>query len=412
MERYVIALDAMGGDHAPDATVGGAVQALRRFEDISMILTGPKDRIEALLAGADDVRRRIEIVDCDEVITMDEHPMMAVRKKVNSSMVQAMLAVREKRADAAVSAGSTGALLACGMLRVGRIPGIERPALAPVLPGANGPFLLIDSGANVDCQPKYLTQFGLMGSVYMSAVMGVKEPKVGLVNIGTETEKGNKLTKETFQMMSAQTGSRFAGNCEAREVPTGDFDVVVADGFDGNIILKYTEGIVSVLLGMIKKNLKSSVRTTIGAFLCKPGFRKLKKSMSSATQHNTEICACLASFSIIIKFFGNISLVARIFCKRLINETRIRQFRMISSGIFSNSPIKPICNHSFPARHYFFLYPFIQGKHHNSACISVQTMYNKRPAAFRKSSFFTHDFFQKLNRSTRLASRIRNRKKP
>ena len=279
MERYVIALDAMGGDHAPDATVGGAVRALRRFEDISMILTGPKDRIEALLAGADDVRRRIEIVDCDEVITMDEHPMMAVRKKVNSSMVQAMLAVREKRAGAAVSAGSTGALLACGMLRVGRIPGIERPALAPVLPGENGPFLLIDSGANVDCQPKYLTQFGLMGSVYMSAVMGVKEPKVGLVNIGTETEKGNKLTKETFQMMSAQTGYRFAGNCEAREVPTGDFDVVVADGFDGNIILKYTEGIVSVLLGMIKKNLKSSVRTTIGAFLCKPGFRNLKKSM-------------------------------------------------------------------------------------------------------------------------------------
>ena len=279
MERYVIALDAMGGDHAPDATVGGAVRALRRFEDISMILTGPKDRIEALLAGADDVRRRIEIVDCDEVITMDEHPMMAVRKKVNSSMVQAMLAVREKRAGAAVSAGSTGALLACGMLRVGRIPGIERPALAPVLPGENGPFLLIDSGANVDCQPKYLTQFGLMGSVYMSAVMGVKEPKVGLVNIGTETEKGNKLTKETFQMMSAQTSYRFAGNCEAREVPTGDFDVVVADGFDGNIILKYTEGIVSVLLGMIKKNLKSSVRTTIGAFLCKPGFRKLKKNL-------------------------------------------------------------------------------------------------------------------------------------
>ena len=279
MERYVIALDAMGGDHAPDATVGGAVRALRRFEDISMILTGPKDRIEALLAGADDVRRRIEIVDCDEVITMDEHPMMAVRKKVNSSMVQAMLAVREKRAGAAVSAGSTGALLACGMLRVGRIPGIERPALAPVLPGENGPFLLIDSGANVDCQPRYLTQFGLMGSVYMSAVMGVKEPKVGLVNIGTETEKGNKLTKETFQMMSAQTSYRFAGNCEAREVPTGDFDVVVADGFDGNIILKYTEGIVSVLFGMIKKNLMSSFRTRIGAFLCKPGFRKLKKSM-------------------------------------------------------------------------------------------------------------------------------------
>ena len=279
MERYVIALDAMGGDHAPDATVKGAVQALRRFEDVSLILTGPKTRIEALLGDAGDVRGRIEIVDCDEVITMDEHPMMAVRKKTNSSMVQAMLAVREKRAGAEVSTGSTGAVLACGMLRVGRIPGIERPALAPVLPGLKKNFMLIDSGATVDCQPRYLLQFGLMGSVYMSAVMGVKEPRVGLVNIGTETEKGNKLTKEAFQMMSAQTGYCFVGNCEAREVPTGDFDVVVADGFDGNIILKYTEGLVSVLLGMIKKNLKSSVRTTIGAFLCKPGFRKLKKNL-------------------------------------------------------------------------------------------------------------------------------------
>ncbi len=279
MERYVIALDAMGGDNAPNATVGGAVLALRRFKDISIILTGPKAEIEALLANAKDVRERIEIIDCSETISMDEPPMLAVRKKVNSSMVQAMLAVREKRAGAAVSAGSTGAVLACGMLRVGRIPGIERPALAPVLPGANGPFLLIDCGANVDCQPKYLTQFGLMGSVYMSSVIGVNDPKVGLVNIGTETEKGNKLTKEAFQMMSEQKGYHFVGNCEAREVPTGNFDVVVTDGFAGNVILKYTEGLVSVLMGMIKKNLLASLRTKIGALLCKPGFRSLKKSM-------------------------------------------------------------------------------------------------------------------------------------
>ncbi len=279
MERYVIALDAMGGDNAPNATVGGAVLALRRFKDISIILTGPKAEIEALLANAKDVRERIEIIDCSETISMDEPPMLAVRKKVNSSMVQAMLAVREKRAGAAVSAGSTGPVLACGMLRVGRIPGIERPALAPVLPGANGPFLLIDCGANVDCQPKYLTQFGLMGSVYMSSVIGVNDPKVGLVNIGTETEKGNKLTKEAFQMMSEQKGYHFVGNCEAREVPTGNFDVVVTDGFAGNVILKYTEGLVSVLMGMIKKNLLASLRTKIGALLCKPGFRSLKKSM-------------------------------------------------------------------------------------------------------------------------------------
>jgi len=233
MEKYVIALDAMGGDNAPDAIVRGAIMALRQFGDIRILLAGPKDRLEKLIAEATDVKGRIEIIEADEVIGMDESPMIAVRKKVNSSMVQAMMAVRDKRAGAVVSAGSTGALLACGMLRLGRIKGIERPALAPVMPGAKGPWLLIDSGANVDCQPKYLVQFGLMGSVYMKNVMGVANPKVGLVNIGAEEEKGNKLTKETFQLMKNQTSYNFAGNCEARDIPTGDFDVVVADGFDG-----------------------------------------------------------------------------------------------------------------------------------------------------------------------------------
>ena len=204
--------------------------------------------------------------------------MLAVRRKVNSSLVQAMLAVREKRAGAVVSAGSTGAVLACGMLRIGRIPGIERPALAPVIPGAKKPFMLIDAGANVDCQPKYLTQFGLMGSVYMKSVMGVNDPAVGLVNIGAEEEKGNKLTKETYQLMKAQTSYRLAGNAEARDIPTGDFDVVVADGFDGNIILKYTEGMASAMMGMLKENLMSSTITKLGAALSRPAFRKFKRS--------------------------------------------------------------------------------------------------------------------------------------
>ena len=279
MSEYIIALDAMGGDQAPDAIVAGAIAALRRFPDIRVLLAGPEARLSALIADAEDVRDRFELLPADDVIQMDESPMLAVRKKVNSSMVQAMMAVREKRAGAVVSAGNTGAILAGGMLRIGRIQGIERPALAPVIPGVKKPFLLIDAGANVDCQPRYLEQFGLMGSVYMRSVMGVSDPAVGLVNIGAEAEKGNKLTKETYQLMSAQSSYYFAGNAEARDIPTGDFDVVVADGFDGNIILKYTEGLASAMMGMLKTNLMASKVSKIGAALSRPAFRKFKRSM-------------------------------------------------------------------------------------------------------------------------------------
>ena len=279
MSEYIIALDAMGGDQAPDAIVAGAIAALRRFPDIRVLLAGPEARLSALIADAEDVRDRIELLPADDVIQMDESPMLAVRKKVNSSMVQAMLAVRDKRAGAVVSAGNTGAVLAGGMLRIGRIPGIERPALAPIIPGMKKPFMLIDAGANVDCQPKYLEQFGLMGSVYMRSVMGIERPAVGLVNIGAEAEKGNKLTKETYQLMSAQSSYYFAGNAEARDIPTGDFDVVVADGFDGNIILKYTEGLASAMMGMLKINLMASKVSKIGAALSRPAFRKFKRSM-------------------------------------------------------------------------------------------------------------------------------------
>ena len=279
MSKYAIALDAMGGDRAPDAIVAGAVSALRRFEDIRILLAGPEERLKELLTDAEDVLDRLQILPADDVIQMDESPMLAVRKKVDSSMVRAMLAVREGRAGAVVSAGNTGAVLAGGMLRIGRIPGIERPALAPVIPGMKKPFLLIDAGANVDCQPKYLEQFGLMGSVYMHTVMGVEKPAVGLVNIGTEAEKGNRLSKEAYQLMRAQTSYYFAGNAEARDIPIGNFDVVVADGFDGNIILKYTEGLASAMMGMLKSNLMASKVTQVGAALSRPAFRKFKRSM-------------------------------------------------------------------------------------------------------------------------------------
>lgn len=284
MSEFVIALDAMGGDNAPEAIVNGAILALREYKDIRILLAGPQARLEGLIANAADVRNRIEILPADEIIEMDESPMMAVRKKRNASMVVAAEAVRSGQAGAFVSAGSTGAVLACGMFRLGRIPGIERPALAPVLPTAtDASFLLIDAGANVDCQPKFLQQFGLMGSVYMKAMMNIAEPRVGLVNIGAEAEKGNKLTKETYELMEKQTSYLFAGNAEARDLFSGDYDVIVADGFSGNIILKQTEGLSKALFSMIKKGLMSSVITKIGALLVKPALYGLKSKMDYNT---------------------------------------------------------------------------------------------------------------------------------
>jgi glycerol-3-phosphate acyltransferase PlsX len=269
----------MGGDNAPEAPVRGTIEALRRWPDLEVILAGKLDEVEPFLTDCDDVRSRITLEDAPEVITNHESPVMGVRRKVHSATVQGMLKVRDGEADGFVSAGSTGATLAGGMFRLGRIPGVERPALAPLMPNGKGHFLLIDCGANVDCKPEYLAQFGVMGDAYMKGVMGMEKPRVGLINIGAEAEKGNKLTKETYQLMSQQTSYRFAGNAEARDIPTGDFDVVVADGFDGNIILKYTEGIVSAMMSMLKANLKASKVSKLGAALARPAFRKFKRSM-------------------------------------------------------------------------------------------------------------------------------------
>ena len=284
MHNYIIALDVMGGDHAPDAIVKGAVRALRKYKDIEIVLAGPEERIAPMIAAEKDIADRVRIVNATEVIGMEEAPMIAVRTKKNSSMVVAMNEVREGRAGAVVSAGSTGAVLACGMFRVGRIPGIERPALAPIIPSANSRFILIDSGANVDCQPKYLLQFGLMGSVYMKEVLKIEKPRVGLVNIGAEAEKGNKLTKETYQLMQEQTSYYFAGNCEARDIFSEDFDVVVADGFDGNIILKHTEGFAKALFSMMKHEMmETTLRAKLGALLVKPALYKIKRKMDYNT---------------------------------------------------------------------------------------------------------------------------------
>ena len=273
-----IFLDAMGGDNAPQAPVEGAIEALRRFPELEISLAGAIDQLEPLLKNCDDVRSRLTLVDAPEVITNNESPVMGVRTKKKSATVIGMLQLRDKEVDGFVSAGSTGATLAGGMFRLGRIPGIERPALAPLLPNGKGHFLLIDCGANVDCQPHYLVQFGLMGDAYMRGVMGVKNPRVGLINIGAEAEKGNKLVKETYPLLE-KAPYNFVGNVEARDITNDQADVLVCDGFSGNIVLKFMEGVAGTLMGIIKKEMYADVRGKIGGLIAKPAFRRVKKMM-------------------------------------------------------------------------------------------------------------------------------------
>ena len=275
MKIYV---DAMGGDNAPQAIVEGTLEALRNKADLQVILGGPLSQVEPLLAGAQDVRDRITLDDAPEIITNHESPVMGVRKKTNRATGKGMLALREGRCDGFVSAGSTGAVLAGGMFRLGRIPGIERPALAPLMPNGKGHFLLIDCGANVDCKPEYLVQFGLMGEAYMRGVMGMESPRVGLINIGAEAEKGNALVKAVYPLME-QAPYHFVGNVEARDITGDQADVLVADGFSGNLVLKFMEGVAGTLMGIIKQEMMADLRGKLSGLIGKPAFRRVKKLM-------------------------------------------------------------------------------------------------------------------------------------
>ena len=278
---YTVAVDAMGGDHAPDITVLGSLAALRSFPDLFVFLVGQAERIYPLLQNADDVSPRVSVVDAREVIENTESPVMAVRRKTDSSLVRAFGLVRDGQAQALVSAGSTGAVMAGGMFRLGRIEGIDRPALATLLPTLKGPALLIDTGANVDCQPEWLLQFAQMGHVYMERVMKTRSPRIGLLNNGEEAEKGNQQTIRAHELLSARTDLHFIGNVEGRAVPMGEADVVVADGFAGNILLKTMEGLTLALFSMIKQELMSTARSRIGAALSKKAFQNLKKKLDA-----------------------------------------------------------------------------------------------------------------------------------
>lgn len=279
-----VALDAMGGDNAPGEIIRGAVEAVKQRGDIKVLLTGQEELLKKTLSEYTYPKDQIEVVNASEVIETAEAPVMAIRRKKDSSLVVAMNLVKNGEADAFVSAGSSGAILVGGQVLVGRIKGVERPPLAPLIPTAKGVSLLIDCGANVDARPSHLVQFAKIGSIYMESVVGKKRPTVGIVNIGAEEEKGNALVKETFPLLKECKDINFIGSVEARDIPLGDVDVIVCEAFVGNVILKLYEGLGSTLISKIKGGMMTSLRSKIGALLVKPALKATLKNFD-ASEH-------------------------------------------------------------------------------------------------------------------------------
>ena len=277
-----IALDAMGGDNAPAEIVKGAVQAVAADKDCFVYLVGKEDKIKECLNGQQYDSSRIEIVNAEDVIETGEPPVMAIRRKKESSLVKAMYMVKNKEADAFVSAGSSGAILVGGQTIVGRLRGVDRPPMAALIPTKDGVSLLVDSGANVDARATMLVQWAVMGSIYMENVVGIKNPRVAIVNIGAEEEKGNALVKETFPLLKECTDINFVGSIEAREIPHGEADVIVCEAFVGNVILKLYEGLAGTLVGAIKKGMMSTLRSKIGAALALPALKSTLKTFDAS----------------------------------------------------------------------------------------------------------------------------------
>jgi glycerol-3-phosphate acyltransferase PlsX len=277
-----IAIDAMGGDHAPDEIVAGAIRAQAEL-GVKVLLVGEPQRIEALLKPHGS-SLQMEVVPAEGLIEMHEEPLSSLRRKPKASINVAMDLVKQGRADAVVSAGHSGAAMAAALLRLGRLPGIDRPAIGTVLPTimAGKSVLILDVGANVDCRPKFLEQFAVMGTVYSRYVLGIGEPKVGLLNIGEESSKGNELALKTYELLEQNRNLTFVGNAEGRDVLTGQFDVVVCDGFVGNVLLKFAEAVGEVLLQILREELPQGWRGRLGTLLLKPNLRQIKQRVDHA----------------------------------------------------------------------------------------------------------------------------------
>lgn len=272
----IIALDAMGGDFAPDKTVAGAVRAARELRDIDIVIVGPEDRLASELKANGYTGTRVSIYNATETVAMDESPSMAIRRKKDSSLRKTIELVRDGKAQAAVSAGNSGAMMALGVFTLGLAEGVDRPAIATAMPSEAGRFVLLDMGANVDCTPQHLLEFALMGSAYSKYVIGVDNPRVGVLSIGEEPSKGNELTKGAFKLIE-KADLNFIGNIESKDVFRGGADVVVCDGFVGNVFLKTSEGLAEIVMKMLKKEVMASTMAKLGYLLMKGALKSVVK---------------------------------------------------------------------------------------------------------------------------------------
>ena len=297
-----VAVDAMGGDYAPEEIIAGAVDAVKENKEIKVLLVGQEQVVREKLSGFTYDKDQITVVHASEVIATEEPPVNAIRKKKDSSIVVGMNLVKNKEADAFVSAGSSGAILVGGQVIVGRIKGVERPPLAPLIPTETGVSLLIDCGANVDARPSHLVQFARMGSIYMEHVMNINRPRVAIVNIGAEEEKGNALVKETFPLLKACKDIHFIGSIEAREIPHGAADVIVCEAFVGNVILKLYEGVGATLISKVKTGMMADLRSKIGALLVKPALKDTLKSFDASRYGGAPL---LGLNGLVVKTHGN-----------------------------------------------------------------------------------------------------------
>ena len=307
MEKFFkVALDGMGGDFAPANPVKAAVDAVNKDKNIMVMITGDKERLEAEFAKYQYNKEQIQVIPTTEEISCNESPVDAIRRKKDSSMVVALRLVRNGEADAFVSSGSSGAVLVGGQVLVGKIKGIERAPLAPLIPTVKGVSLLIDCGANVDAKAHHLVQFARIGSIYMKTIVGIENPKVAIVNIGSEEAKGNALVKETYPLLKECEDINFIGSIEANEIHTGKADVIVCEAFVGNVILKHTEGLAKTLISQIKGGMMSSLRSKIGALLVKPALKETLKQFDASQYGGAPL---LGLKGLVVKTHGSASAV-------------------------------------------------------------------------------------------------------
>ena len=340
--RARIALDAMGGDDAPAAIVAGAILAQTELADVDVILVGEPDKIQACL-NQHPSAPKLEIVPAEGTIEMHEEPLGALRRKPKASINVSMQLVKDGRADAVVSAGHSGAAMAAALLRLGRLKGIDRPAIAAVFPTnrADKSVLILDVGANVDCRPQYLDQFATMGAIYSQCVMGVEAPRVGLLNIGEEESKGNKVALEAHESLAQNTSINFVGNAEGRDVLSGNFDVIVCDGFVGNILLKFAEAVGDIVVQMLKEELPRGLNGKLGTAFLKPNLQRLKRRIDAA-EHGGGLLLGVEGVCIISHGSSDANSIANAIrsAKRAVDQNAIEQIQAATrTKVLEQEPI-------------------------------------------------------------------------